>query len=116
MTAPGAEPNTPMEQQDNRLTPARRPRHRVIRPARWASMVGALLVAAIAPAGEQPPTNDQAPPSPVPVQREPSARKARTPAPLLPEAKKPAAAKVRRPVGETRELAAKVRVDNPDLT
>jgi hypothetical protein len=213
-----------MEQQHNRITPPSRPRHGPIRPARWASTAGALLVAAIAalasythmcalalrygqpeliadllpasvdglmavapaprppataalgdgrarrwtawlafwtgvtasiaanllaagpqliarcisawpalafvlvveilttagpaaaPAGEQPPTNDQAPPSPVPVQREPSARKARAQAPHPPEAKKPAAAKVRRPVRQTRELAAKVRADNPDLT
>jgi hypothetical protein len=82
----------------------------------WGGQPVATAGPATAPASEQPPTNDQAPPSPVPVQREPSAREARTPAPPRAEAKKPDAAKVRRPVGETRELAAKIRADNPDLT
>jgi hypothetical protein len=48
VTAPGAEPNTPMEQQRTRAARPAQPRRRPIRPARWASMVGALLVAAIA--------------------------------------------------------------------
>jgi hypothetical protein len=62
------------------------------------------------------PIHDPAPRTPVPAQRDPNLRAARTPAPPRAEPKKPEAAKVRRPAGATRELAAKVRADNPHLT